>query len=90
MAVAEQRLQQLDLGVRGVLVLVQQHDGVAFALDLGDLNDPAGQVGGLPQLVGEVLCRNRLLPVLVLVNQRQQLQAGPQPGHQFLDRFRRT
>ncbi len=50
----EQRPQQLELGRRGVLELVEQHGAETLPLDGADVGEGHGEPGGQRHLVGEV------------------------------------
>ncbi len=69
-AVAEQAVQHRDLGVAGVLVLVEEHGGETRPLELTDLAD-LGQACGDAHLVAEVDGRARRLGRREVAHQRQ-------------------
>ena len=73
---AEQRPQQHQLGVAGVLVLVEQDDLVAGALGRSDLRVPAGDPGRQCHLVPVVEYLARRLGRRVPADQRQELLPG--------------
>ena len=77
MPAAEQRLQQHELGVAGVLVLVEQDHLVAGALGRPDLRVPGSDPGGERHLVGVVEHLARRLGCRVPADQRQKLLPGP-------------
>ena len=77
MPAAEQRLQQHELGVAGVLVLIEQDHLVAGALGRPDLRVPAGDPGRQRHLIGVVEHLARRLGGRVPADQRQQLLPGP-------------
>ena len=76
-AAAEQRPQQDQLGVAGVLVLVEQHHLVAGPLGRADLRVPAGDPRRERHLVPVVEHLARRLGRGVPADQRQQLLPGP-------------
>src|SRR5690606_24472569 len=71
----EQRAQQNQLGVTGVLVLVEQDHPVALALGGADLREARGQPGGQLGLIGEVECLVPPLEGSELLDQRHELSA---------------
>ena len=77
---AEQRAQQHELGVAGVLVLVEQHDLVAAPLGRADLGVPGRDPGGDGHLVAVVDDLAGGLGPVEGGHQRQQLLAGPLAG----------
>ena len=77
---AEQRPQQHQLGVAGVLVLVEQHDLVAGALGRADLGVPAGDPGRQRHLVPVVEHLAGGLGRRVAADQRQKLLPGALGG----------
>ena len=77
MAAAEQCLQQHELGVAGVLVLIEQDHLVAGALGRPDLRVPAGDPGREGHLIGVVEHLARRLGGRVPADQRQKLLSGP-------------
>jgi len=74
---AEQRPQQHQLGVAGVLVLVEQDHLVAGALGRPDLRVPARDPGRQRHLIGVVEHLARRLGGRVPADQRQKLLPGP-------------
>ena len=80
MPAAEQRLQQHQLGVAGVLVLVEQDHLVAGALGRADLGVPAGDPGRERHLVPVVEHLARRLGRRVPADQRQKLLPGALGG----------
>ena len=81
--VAEQRVQHLELGVAGVLVLVQQHRGRPGALGADQLRHALGEPGGQGNLVAEVKAVALALDLLVGRDDGQDLPAGAQSAHQL-------
>ena len=85
-AAAEQRLEQHELRVAGVLVLVEQHDAVPRALDHADLGVLGGDPRGERELVAVVEHLTLGLGPLVGLDERQELLAyragrrAPCPG----------
>jgi hypothetical protein len=82
---AEQRVQQHDLGVAGVLVLVQQHDLETVALDHADLGVIACHQSGPRHLVAEVHRLDVQLALLVQPDERQERQPVLLPQQHLLD-----
>ena len=78
---AEQRPQQHQLGVAGVLVLVEQDHLVAGALGRPDLRVPAGDPGRQRHLVAVVQHLARGLGRRVPADQRQKLLPGALGGN---------
>ena len=77
----EQRPQQGQLGVRGVLELVEQHDSEAVALPLTDLGVRQGQLGRDPHLVREVQQVPLGLEGSEALDDRHDGSTHPQGGH---------
>ncbi|GAA3422579.1 hypothetical protein GCM10018952_75240 [Streptosporangium vulgare] len=74
---AEQGAQQDELGVAGVLVLVQEDHGEPPALDLADVGVLGRDPGGERHLVAVVDDLPAPLEPVVRLDQRQQLLPGP-------------
>ena len=75
MAVAEQGLQQHQLGVAGVLVFVEQDHGVAFAFDPAHLGVALRDTRGQRDLVAVVHHFAFRFELGELLQQRQELLA---------------
>ena len=71
----EELAQQVCLGHRGVLVLVEEHDGILLALDAPDLRLGTGQLRRQRDLVGEVHQPELLLEPAVALDQVEDLGA---------------
>ena len=84
-AVSEQRPQQHELGVAGVLVLVEQHHLVAAAFDQADLGVALRDAGGQRDLVVVVHHLAVRLELGEPLQQREQLLAVVLGGEQVAD-----
>ena len=85
-AIAEQRVQHDQLGVAGVLVLVEQHRLGPAAFGRYELGHGARQAGRERDLVAEVKAVPLALELLVGRDDRQHLALGPQLTDQFTHR----
>ena len=76
----EERAQELELGVRGVLELVEEDDAEALPFDRGDVGEGASQPRCEGHLVGEVHRVPRRLEVGVAARHVHGHAPGPQRG----------